>query len=510
MSNIYIYLEYLKKNYINFCIIFFIWSSLFVSLNTNFASIFVLFDEFNYTNVLKARSFFVLISAFIIIFFIFKNKINLKNNFFYFLLLSILIIQSFYFFSDEFDLIKNFTLTNIYENNLFSDRKYGIQLQAIQLFISIFISLFLMIIFNKKKNEKAFIVTFLIFLIIFCTFYFSLYVASLPSHLNSEDILFYYNSFFAHGSQIIDGEPSIKITGLGRSLLIISIIFFCLYLLFKKKLPLKFTLLLLLIFINTSIILTGSRFALYSLFLTYFFLIIFLNLSISRKIKYLIIFLFIPILLFNVTGNILKNLQLNKLLNSKNLNLNIINIENLNINNVEKDSEEYKKLLRIYTEKKLDESLGKRYIERLNDTSGRVQIWQNAYEISIKRGNHFFGNGINADRRLLVKYGNKFGTNASNGFINIYLTSGILGLVFFILANLIILRKIYDFIFFQKCFSNFKKFYVVNISIIIIFIFYQRIFFENSITSFGVDYLIFIVCSYFLLNNIKNLEIDKI
>ncbi len=507
MNNIYIYLEYLKKNYINFFIIFFIWSSLFISLNTNFASIFVLFDEFNYTNVLKARSFFVLISVFIIIFFIFKNKMKLKNNFFYFLLLSILVIQSIYFFSDDFDLIKNFTLTNIYENNLFLDRKYGIQLQAIQLFISIFISLFLMIIFNEKKNEIAFIFTFLIFLIIFFVFYFSLYIVSLPSHLNSNDILLYFNSFYAHGAQIIDGEPSIRITGLGRSLLIISVILFCLYLLFKKKFSIRFLLIIFLLFINTSIILTGSRFASYSLFFSYIFVIIFLDIVFLKKIKYFIIFLILPIILFLATGSILKDLQLNKQLES-------LNLDNLDLNNLKKETIEYKELKKILEEKKLNKGIGilnnSRYVENLSNTTGRVQIWKNAIKISEERGNYLFGNGINADRRLLTKYGNKFGTNASNGLINIYLTSGTIGLIFFILANLIILRKVYHFIFVQKCFSDFKKFYLINFSIITIFIFYQRIFFENSITSFGVDYLIFIVCCYFLLNNIKNLQIIKI
>ena len=144
--------------------------------------------------------------------------------------------------------------------------------------------------------------------------------------------------------------------------------------------------------------------------------------------------------------------------------------------------------------------------DQISNTTGRVQIWKNAIEIIKEKENYIFGNGINADRRLLVKYGNKFGTNASNGFINIFLTSGILGLLFFILANLIILIRIYDFMFIQKCFSNFKNYYLINLSIMIIFVFYQRLIFENSITSFGVDYLIYIVCCYFLLNKIKILH----
>ena len=146
-----------------------------------------------------------------------------------------------------------------------------------------------------------------------------------------------------------------------------------------------------------------------------------------------------------------------------------------------------------------------RYFEKANNTTGRIEIWENALEIINQKSNYVFGNGINADRRLLVKYGNIFGTNASNGFINILLTAGILGLLFFILANLIILKSIYNFVFVEKSFSNFKKYYLINISILIIFVFYQRTVFENSITSFGLDYLIYIVCCYFLLNKIKTI-----
>ena len=148
-----------------------------------------------------------------------------------------------------------------------------------------------------------------------------------------------------------------------------------------------------------------------------------------------------------------------------------------------------------------------RYVEQISNTTGRVQMWKNAFEVSKEKGNHFFGNGLNADRRLLVKYKNLYGTNASNGILNMYLTSGILGLILFILANLIVLIKIYKLIFIEKCFLYFDKYYLINLSIIITFVFYQRIIFENSITSFGLDYLLYIMCCYFILNKIKTVNI---
>ena len=152
MENISLYLGKIRKNYINFFIIFFIWCSLFLSLNTTFVSIFELFEEFNYKNLIKARSILIIISFFLITFLIFKKKIYFKNNFFYLLLLCILSIQLIYFFSNDFNLINKISINNIYQNNLFADRVYGIQLQAIQLSLSIFISLSLIIIFNEKKK----------------------------------------------------------------------------------------------------------------------------------------------------------------------------------------------------------------------------------------------------------------------------------------------------------------------------------------------------------------------
>ena len=411
------------------------------------------------------------------------------------------------FFSDDFNLINKISINNIYEKNLFTDRVYGIQLQAIQLFLSIFISLSLIIIFNEKKNEEIFTVTFLFFLVIFSVFYLGLHIVGLPEHLNSDDVLLYFNSFFAHEAQLIQGEPAIRVTGLGRSLLIISLIFFTIYLSFKKK-KLNLIFLLLLIFTNTSIIYTGSRFATYSLLFTYLILFVFLGESYLKKIKYFLIFLILPILLFFISANILKEIQLDKKLKSFDFNSDNLDLEDLDLEDIEKiENNELKKIL---IEKKSNKGLKAvnktRYVDQISNTTGRVQIWKNAIEVIKEKENYIFGNGINADRRLLVKYGNKFGTNASNGFINIFLTSGILGLLFFILANLIILIRIYDFIFIQKCFSNFKNYYLINLSIMIIFVFYQRLIFENSITSFGVDYLIYIVCCYFLLNKIKILH----
>ena len=503
MKLVEIYYKNLKKNYVNFFVIFFIWSSLFLSLNTNFVSIIEFLEDLNLINFLRARSVLLFFSLILILIFFLKNKITFKKNFFYILLLSLLIIQSRYFFSNEFDLINKISYENIYENNLFKYRYFGIQLQSIQLFISILLSLLIFLIFDKEENKHVFIFTFTIFIFIFFLFYFSLYILSLPKHLNSPNVLLYFNEFFAHEATLIKGEPAIRITGVGRSLVIISIIFFCIFQLFNRNNFIKYFLIFFLIFLNFSIIMTGSRFASYSYILTYFFLIFFLKYSFKQKISYIMIFIIIPILLFFLSLGPIKNYQESyqlKLADEKLAKNNLANnnLDKKDLNNNIQSNDLINNLSNIKDT---------RYFNDIASTTGRMEIWKNAIIVAKEKGEYLLGNGINADRRYLLKYGNKFGTNASSGIINIYITSGIVGLIIFITANFIIVLNIFRFIFFDKCFQNFNKYYLINISILIIFIFYQRLIFENSITSFGLDYLIYLVASYFILNNIKSFNL---
>ena len=58
MNYLKIYYNKLKTNYLNFFIIFFIWSSLFVSLNTSFVPILFLFDKFSLSGIISSRSIF--------------------------------------------------------------------------------------------------------------------------------------------------------------------------------------------------------------------------------------------------------------------------------------------------------------------------------------------------------------------------------------------------------------------------------------------------------------------
>ena len=215
-------------------------------------------------------------------------------------------------------------------------------MQAIQLFLSIFISLSLIIIFNEKKNEEIFTVTFLFFLVIFSVFYLGLHIVGLPEHLNSDDVLLYFNSFFAHEAQLIQGEPAIRVTGLGRSLLIISLIFFTIYLSFKKKIKFNFF---------TIVNIHKYIYYLYRIkicnLLSSFYILNFICIfrwKLFKKIKYFLIFLILPILLFFISANILKEIQLDKKLKSFDFNSDNLDLEDLDLEDIEKiENNELKK-----------------------------------------------------------------------------------------------------------------------------------------------------------------------
>ena len=494
----------LNKNKITFLLIFFIWSSLFVSINTNISYTIIFLENYLIKDLASARSIFLIISLIIVNFLIFFNLKQLFKiyNIFYLLLFSVALIQGFYFFSEEFKLFDFLTLNNFLDAKTYASVENGLKVQSLQLFISYWVCMFFFFIFNKEENNKQITFTFIIFIFIFCLFYLYIFMPSVYEYIFSSSLTFYHSSAFRHTSTLFNYnyEPAIRVTGVGRSLLIISIIMLTVFCFIKKNF-LKNLVLLFIIFLNLSIILLGSRFSLYSLILTYSFFIIFYKDSIKSKIKLLILFIIIPIMLSTLTINFklnyieydkkIKNFL--KIIKLDNQEKNILTKENDLILNTE-DTED--------TEDKIKEF---RYIKELKNTTGRTQIWSNLKNIYLENEKKLFGFGIQADRRLLLKFKNIYGTNSSNGLIYILFCSGIVGFLLFLFANLIVLKKIYFFIFMKKSFSNFRDFYLINMSILIILILFQRSLIENSITVFGVDYLLYIVCCYFILSETKTL-----
>ena len=129
--------------------------------------------------------------------------------------------------------------------------------------------------------------------------------------------------------------------------------------------------------------------------------------------------------------------------------------------------------------------------------SGRIKDWKN---IILKNKNYLIGYGAMGDRYLINQ-------SASNFFIYIYASSGILGLIigilFYTKVTFYTIKKILDFKF--KITKKNYKFLIL--SALIIFILFRSLV-ESSFGIFGIDYLIFMGSLHYIL--LKNKKINKI
>lgn len=124
--------------------------------------------------------------------------------------------------------------------------------------------------------------------------------------------------------------------------------------------------------------------------------------------------------------------------------------------------------------------------------SGRLNDWKN---IISKNNNYIIGYGAMGDRYLINQ-------SASNLFLYTYASSGIAGLIIIIIFYL----KCFFYTFKRLLISNFqvtKKNYKFIISYAIILYFLFRSLAETSFGIFGIDFLIFTGCLYYIITNSK-------
>ena len=138
-----------------------------------------------------------------------------------------------------------------------------------------------------------------------------------------------------------------------------------------------------------------------------------------------------------------------------------------------------------------------------NFSTGRLEIWTelSEYIFKTKLSNFIFGYGSQADRYLVTQ-------NASNGLFYILITSGFLGLIFFIIIYLKLLNILINLFNNRFIIQDKKIFKFHHLSSLMLILFFSfRMLVENSISIFGLDYLFFLisVATLFNLNlNIKN------
>ena len=135
------------------------------------------------------------------------------------------------------------------------------------------------------------------------------------------------------------------------------------------------------------------------------------------------------------------------------------------------------------------------------DTTGRIDIWKNAYDLILdNKVNFWIGNGYQSDRKLFTNYDNSnfYGSNISNALLHIFVCSGLIGTFIFLYINLKILIRIFQFYFIDKIYLNYNRNFGLIVATNIVLLLYLRCLVENSIAYFNMDFLIFLMCLYII------------
>ncbi len=353
---------------------------------------------------------------------------------------------------------------------------------------------------NPYKPDIFYIVFFPIKLIFLATFFFlfvktehfreivnsTLIIISLTSvyflHLVYKDYFYFEHEIFYYSNSINFSEtlnnPNPRITSLSRMLCVIIILFSYIFLSIKNKLLFFLSsIVIYLIFFN--IFLLQSRPSLYFSFFLIFY-IFWKRFSIYKSI----IFVFLFYLAIFPTQKLLKQFKIHN--SEKNISktyrhdmfsdkLHIPKFDDFLILN-----------LRSNNTTNPDDN----YVEKINSIStGRVDIWKRILDFSTSsKSNFFMGFGPMSDRFLAEE-------NASNGFMYIFISSGIFGLICHIFLLILIGVKIINLIIINEFKNN-----LLNSMLLLIVFLILRSLVENSFTVIGLDFYLFLLAFYGLIN----------
>ena len=262
------------------------------------------------------------------------------------------------------------------------------------------------------------------------------------------------------------GVNTIKSTGLSRLLLIIYI-FLLVKILLKNDY--KYTILIILSFLNILIFAFESRTSFY--FLIFINCLIFFSKNYKRLYTKLIIFLFLSSIGY-FSFSLLKN---SFSYNTESRYSLIIKNEDNDIINKKLDlTEQQKKILSLS-----------------NKTSGRTDVWIKLFEK--EKASLIVGYGIERDKNI-------FGITISNGAFYSYISGGIGGLLCYFVLVLLTIKNIFFFVNkFKKNILNVNNFYPITSSIVLIFL-VLRSFVETSFMFFGIDMIFFLISNILVSN----------
>jgi len=361
------------------------------------------------------------------------------------------------------------------------------------LLIGLILSYFIGIINNKIENINLFRVHFIIAPIALIT----TLVISRELNEFTKRIIFYYLLIFflivitilfysqnrisyGGGSISLFNEQIIFINSNGISRIICLLNFIILSSLTQKinYFNLKTIFILTIyIFLSSMIILSEGRVNITIMLFTT--LLIFLNQKINFLSK-LILFLFI------IFSSIIVSITINSLILKKETRLlkKETRFENI------KTTETFKNNVNIFFQNDVT-------AERF----GRFQKWKDLLEFSSNSSTKaiFLGNGPEIDREILTNLGYKWNADSANSFIYSFLCGGLVGLIFYLFIVLLLINNLRFF------FKNNQYLFETSSANIFFSIFpimlLLRSFFENSIASWSLDFIIFTTClHYFYLH----------
>lgn len=444
-----------------------LWLSLIFSINTSYVDIKIskninFFDIVNFIRFFNPFVIFVLL-----IIFLYKKKIYIKNLFTFDKINSIFIL---FFFLGIASVIFINEINDLFFHGL---KNSYLLLLAIIAIINIQILSFL-------KFEQFLKILFFLSVIIFFIIATSLFLSKF--NVWTERVDFYSYSLFTLEEMPGLLQPYPRTTGISRMFALSFLLF--LVLLLKVNLSFHYKIFFSIIIIFSGAMIWGfqSRGTILCL------LSALLAFNILERHKFIIrlfqviCFLFLSIIFYELSAFSLKdNLKIKNTLIGFVINF---GVNNEIVKDLYSDKDKYNEMLKEGETKN-------RIFTTKQTTTGRLDLWTNA----IKNYNFskILGYGPQADRFIIDKnLADFFGNNVSNAYLSLFLMGGylILPLTLFFLLKLGLI--LFSYIYYNDYLIAKNKFEIYASLLFVIF-FLTRSIFENSFSVFGTDFIIFLI-----------------
>ena len=485
----------------NFFLKIFLILGLFISwssISTNFYDITTIFstNKINFillVNFLRSTAVIIyfIIILFFSIFFYQKTSFKIKDNIFYFFI--------FLYFLAHIPglLLTDNSLVNMY---------YVVSSLNVILIFSLAHKVF------DETEIKLFAYITFFYLAIILFLYFTKDAIKFFTYVDGGHNGSFYSNYTGDGD--IFGVIPPRSTGLSRTAILLMLFLT----LFVYKLKNKHIRYATIIFFSTVVFLYQSRASIGLLFgvaiLEIFFLLKYNLIAVSKK---LIIYIFIPFVAFTGVTLIKSTIYLNKLIEKKIAAFS--NCEVIISHRIQQINYDPYFIKKCWLKKRASPFSLNNPLEFLQNTqeikhirakvirghqesfsSNRYKDWEkilNFYKNTNELHIIFFGYGAQGDRFLIKQ-------SASNGLIYALASSGIIGVIFLLIALINLLIHGTFFVISLK--NKLKKdpFYIYIIMIIVIL---TRSILESSFAVFGIDFMVLIMCVTMLLQKLKDKKI---